>query len=155
LRSQILAVEKNMPSIEKSALVSYSAEQMFNLVNDIDSYPEFVPGCADSRVVEQNGDYKVASLQISKAGIQKTFTTRNKLVKPERIDMELVDGPFKKLTGGWVFKPLSDDACKVELKLDFEFSSRLLGMAFGKIFSEVTSKMVDAFVKRAEQVYGN
>tara|TARA_B100002019_G_C21040716_1_gene484340 strand:- start:217 stop:684 length:468 start_codon:yes stop_codon:yes gene_type:complete len=155
LRSQILAVEKNMPSIEKSALVSYSAEQMFNLVNDIDSYPEFVPGCADSRVVEQNGDYKVASLQISKAGIQKTFTTRNRLVKPERIDMELVDGPFKKLTGGWVFKPLSDDACKVELKLDFEFSSRLLSMAFGKIFSEVTSKMVDAFVKRAEQVYGN
>ena len=144
-----------MPSIEKSALVSYSAEQMFNLVNDIDSYPEFVPGCADSRVVEQNGDYKVASLQISKAGIQKTFTTRNQLVKPERIDMELVDGPFKKLTGGWVFKPLSDDACKVELKLDFEFSSRLLGMAFGKIFSEVTSKMVDAFVKRAEQVYGS
>ncbi|MCJ8315669.1 type II toxin-antitoxin system RatA family toxin [Idiomarina sp.] len=144
-----------MPSIEKSALVSYSAEQMFNLVNDIDSYPEFVPGCADSRVVEQNGDYKVASLQISKAGIQKTFTTRNRLVKPERIDMELVDGPFKKLTGGWVFKPLSDDACKVELKLDFEFSSRLLSMAFGKIFSEVTSKMVDAFVKRAEQVYGN
>ncbi|RXS44171.1 type II toxin-antitoxin system RatA family toxin [Idiomarina sp. 29L] len=144
-----------MPSIEKSALVSYSAEQMFNLVNDIDSYPEFVPGCADSRVVEQNDDYKVASLQISKAGIQKTFTTRNRLVKPERIDMELVDGPFKKLTGGWVFKPLSEDACKVELKLDFEFSSRLLGMAFGKIFSEVTSRMVDAFVKRADQVYGN
>ncbi|MTJ02050.1 type II toxin-antitoxin system RatA family toxin [Idiomarina piscisalsi] len=144
-----------MPSIEKSALVSYSAEQMFNLVNDIDSYPEFVPGCADSRVVEQNGDYKVASLQISKAGIQKTFTTRNRLVKPERIDMELVDGPFKKLTGGWVFKPLSEGACKVELKLDFEFSSRLLGMAFGKIFSEVTSRMVDAFVKRADQVYGN
>ncbi|ATZ72306.1 ubiquinone-binding protein [Idiomarina sp. X4] len=144
-----------MPSIEKSALVSYSAEQMFNLVNDIDSYPEFVPGCADSRVVEQNDDYKVASLQISKAGIQKTFTTRNRLVKPERIDMELVDGPFKKLTGGWVFKPLSEDACKVELKLDFEFSNRLLGMAFGKIFSEVTSRMVDAFVKRADQVYGN
>lgn len=144
-----------MPSIEKSALVSYSAEQMFNLVNDIDSYPEFVPGCADSRVVEQNDDYKVASLQISKAGIQKAFTTRNRLVKPERIDMELVDGPFKKLTGGWVFKPLSEDACKVELKLDFEFSSRLLGMAFGKIFSEVTSRMVDAFVKRADQVYGN
>ena len=141
-----------MPSIEKSALVSYSAEQMFNLVNDIDSYPEFVPGCADSRVVEQNGDYKVASLQISKAGIQKTFTTRNRLVKPERIDMELVDGPFKKLTGGWVFKPLSDDACKVELKLDFEFSSRLLGMAFGKIFSEVTSRMVDVFVKRADRI---
>lgn len=144
-----------MPSIEKSALVSYSAEQMFNLVNDIDSYPEFVPGCADSRVVEQNDDYKVASLQISKAGIQKTFTTRNRLIKPERIDMELVDGPFKKLTGGWVFKPLSEDACKVELKLDFEFSNRLLGMAFGKIFSEVTSRMVDAFVKRADQVYGN
>ncbi|MGM7447512.1 UNVERIFIED_ORG: ribosome-associated toxin RatA of RatAB toxin-antitoxin module [Idiomarina abyssalis] len=144
-----------MPSIEKSALVSYSAKQMFDLVNHVEAYPEFVPGCAAARVLESSSQQKVAALDISKAGISKTFTTRNTLHEPERIDMGLVDGPFKKLTGGWVFTPLADDACKVELKLDFEFSSRLLGMAFGKIFKEVTSRMVDAFVKRAEQVYGN
>ncbi|HAS16182.1 MAG TPA: ubiquinone-binding protein, partial [Idiomarina abyssalis] len=120
-----------MPSIQKSALVSYSAKQMFDLVNHVEAYPEFVPGCAASRVLESSGQQKVASLDISKAGISKTFTTRNTLHEPERIDMDLVNGPFKKLTGGWVFTPLADDACKVELKLDFEFSSRLLGMAFG------------------------
>ena len=142
-----------MPRIEKSALVSYSAQQMFDLVNDIESYPQFVPGCAASRVREQGDDYKVATLDISKAGIRKSFTTRNQLLPPERIDMQLVDGPFKQLGGGWTFVPLADDACKIQFELDFEFSSRLLGMAFGKIFSEITGRMVDAFVQRAKQVY--
>lgn len=142
-----------MPSIEKSALVSYSAQQMFDLVNDIDAYPHFVPGCVGATVLEQGDDYKVASLDISKAGIRKSFTTRNQLHAPERIDMQLVDGPFKRLTGGWTFTPLADDACKIQFQLEFEFSNRLLGMAFGKIFSEVTARMVDAFVQRAKKVY--
>ncbi len=143
-----------MPRIEKSALVSYSAQQMFDLVNDIDAYPQFVPGCVGARVLEQGDDYKVASLNISKAGIRKSFTTRNKLRPPERIEMQLVDGPFKQLGGGWRFVPLAEDACKIQFELDFEFSSRLLGMAFGKIFGEVTARMVDAFAERAKQVYG-
>ncbi|MGM0480582.1 MAG: type II toxin-antitoxin system RatA family toxin [Pseudomonadota bacterium] len=142
-----------MPRIEKSALVAYSAQQMFELVNDIETYPKFVPGCVDARVVEQGDDYKVATLDISKAGIRKSFTTKNILLEAERIDMQLVDGPFKSLSGGWRFTPISDDACKIQFELQFEFANRLLGMAFGKIFSEVTSRMVDAFVQRAKQVY--
>lgn len=142
-----------MPRIEKSALVPYSAQQMFDLVNDIDTYPEFVPGCVDARVSEQGENYKVATLDISKAGIRKSFTTKNILSAPERIDMHLVDGPFKQLRGGWRFIPISDDACKIQFELEFEFASRLLGMAFGKIFSEVTTRMVDAFAQRAKQVY--
>lgn len=143
-----------MPSIERSALVPYSDAQMFALVNDIESYPEFVPGCRSARVVEQDATTKVARLDISKAGIGKSFTTRNQLEPPGRIGMELVDGPFKYLRGGWYFEPLNDDACKIVLKLEFEFANRLLGLAFGNIFNEIQSRMVDAFVKRAEQVYG-
>ncbi|OIM99876.1 ubiquinone-binding protein [Idiomarina sp. MD25a] len=143
-----------MPSISKSTLVSYSAEQMFDLVNDIESYPDFVPGCVGSQVHESNSDFKVASLDISKAGIKKRFTTRNRLFKPERIDMSLEDGPFESLSGGWQFIPLADNACKIQFDLSFEFSNRLLGMAFGKVFSEVTARMVDAFAQRAKQVYG-
>ncbi|MGM0524848.1 MAG: type II toxin-antitoxin system RatA family toxin [Pseudomonadota bacterium] len=142
-----------MPRIEKSALVSHSAQQMFDLVNDIDKYPDFVPGCVGAKVIEQGDDYKVATLDISKAGIRKSFTTRNTLIAPERIDMQLVDGPFKQLSGGWRFTPLADDACKIQFELDFEFANRLLGMAFGKIFSEVTARMVDAFVERSKKVY--
>ena len=144
-----------MPQIERSALVPYSCQQMFELVNDIESYPEFVPGCADSRVVSESDNTITAELSISKAGIRHAFTTKNTLVQPERVDMELVRGPFKRLQGGWIFKPLSEDACKVTLTLEFEFSSKMLHFAFSKIFNEVTSRMVDAFAKRAQQVYGN
>lgn len=142
-----------MPRLEKSALVSYSAQQMFDLVNDIDAYPDFVPGCVGARVSDSGSDYKVATLDISKAGIRKSFTTRNTLYPAERIDMQLVDGPFKQLSGGWRFISLDENACKIQFELQFEFANRLLGMAFGKIFSEVTARMVDAFAQRAKQVY--
>jgi len=142
-----------MASIERSALVSYSCQQMFDLVNDIGSYPEFVPGCVGSRTLQQQDNTKVAQLDISKAGIRKSFATKNTLHEPERIDMQLVEGPFKSLSGGWQFQALGDQACKIIFKLDFEFSNRLLGMAFGKIFNEITGRMVDAFVQRANQVY--
>lgn len=144
-----------MARIERSALVGYSAQQMFDLVNDIPAYPEFVPGCVGAEVLEASASHKVARLDISKAGIRKSFTTRNDLHEPDRIDMTLVDGPFKALNGGWRFQKLEENACKIIFELDFEFSNRLLGMAFGKIFNEITSRMVDAFVVRAQQVYGS
>jgi ribosome-associated toxin RatA of RatAB toxin-antitoxin module len=144
-----------MPTIERSALVPYSNAQMYALVNDIDRYPEFVPGCRSAAVLENDEQNKVARLDISKAGISKSFTTRNTLVPYERIDMELVDGPFQYLRGGWSFHKLDENACKIVLKLEFEFANRLLGMAFGKIFNELQSRMVDAFVQRAQQVYGS
>ncbi|GAB3291637.1 type II toxin-antitoxin system RatA family toxin [Pseudidiomarina andamanensis] len=143
-----------MPTIERSALVPYSDAQMYALVNDIDRYPEFVPGCRSASVLESDEQNKVARLDISKAGISKSFTTRNTLVPFERIDMELVDGPFQYLRGGWSFHKLDEQACKIVLKLEFEFANRLLGMAFGKIFNELQSRMVDAFVQRAQHEYG-
>lgn len=144
-----------MPTIERSALVPYSDAQMYALVNDVDRYPEFVPGCHTATVLESTDDMKVARLDISKAGISKSFTTRNTLEPHDRIGMELVDGPFQYLRGGWSFHALDQNACKIVLKLEFEFANRLLGMAFGKIFNELQSRMVDAFVQRAQQVYGN
>ncbi|KAA8665236.1 SRPBCC family protein [Vibrio gigantis] len=142
-----------MPKVTRSALVSFSADQMFNLVNDVARYHEFLPGCSGSRVIESSDSTMVASVDVSKAGISKTFTTSNRLAEGAEILMELVDGPFKKLQGGWYFTPLDDQACKVELKLEFEFSSRMIEMAFGKIFNELTSNMVSAFTQRAKQVY--
>ncbi|MBA5764199.1 SRPBCC family protein [Vibrio sp. 404] len=142
-----------MKQVTRSALVSFSAEQMFDLVNDVASYPEFLPGCSGSRVLEASASGMVASVDVSKAGISKTFTTANELVEGEAILMSLVDGPFKTLRGGWFFTALDEQACKVELKLEFEFSSKMIEMAFGKIFNELTGNMVNAFTKRAKQVY--
>ncbi|NAZ70917.1 SRPBCC family protein [Vibrio toranzoniae] len=142
-----------MPKVTRSALVSFSADQMFSLVNDVARYPEFLPGCSGSRVIESSDSVMVASVDVSKAGISKTFTTSNRMANGAEILMELVDGPFKKLEGGWYFTPLDDQACKVELKLEFEFSSRIVEMAFGKVFNELTSNMVSAFTQRAKQVY--
>ncbi len=134
-------------------LVSFSADQMFHLVNDVARYPEFLPGCSGSRVIEASSEKMVASVDVSKAGISKTFTTSNELNHGESIIMNLVDGPFRTLRGGWYFTPLDEQACKVELKLEFEFSSKMIEMAFGKVFNELTSNMVNAFTKRAKQVY--
>lgn len=142
-----------MPQVRRSALVAFSAEQMFALVNDVKSYPDFLPGCSGSAVLEQSDDMMKASVDVSKAGISKTFTTFNQLSQDAAILMELVDGPFKSLKGGWYFTPLDEMACKVELKLDFEFSSKLVEMAFGKVFNELTNNMVNAFTQRAKQVY--
>jgi ribosome-associated toxin RatA of RatAB toxin-antitoxin module len=143
-----------MPQIERSALVFYSAQQMFDLVNAVPDYPQFIPGCTSARIVSQTETEMVASLTVSKAGIGHTFTTCNTLYPHQRIAMQLINGPFKYLQGGWEFQPLSPTACKVILKLEFEFSSKLIQFAFGKIFNELTASMVNAFTQRAKQVYG-
>ncbi len=142
-----------MKQVTRSALVSFSAEQMYDLVNDVAKYPEFLPGCSGSRVLESSATAMVASVDVSKAGISKTFTTSNTLIPCEAILMNLVDGPFKSLQGGWYFMPLDEQACKVELKLEFDFSSKMIEMAFGKVFSELTNNMVNAFTQRAKHVY--
>ncbi|WP_261815827.1 SRPBCC family protein [Vibrio gallicus] len=142
-----------MPQVTRSALVSFSAEQMFDLVNDVARYPEFLPGCSGSKVHNVDDVSMTASVDVSKAGISKTFTTQNVLEYGRVIEMNLVDGPFKHLSGGWFFTPLDEHACKVELKLEFEFSSKIVEMAFGKIFNELMSNMVSAFTSRAKQVY--
>lgn len=143
-----------MAVVNRSALVMFSASQMYDLVNDVASYPEFLPGCVGSRIVSADGNKMVASVDVAKAGITKTFTTENTLVLNERVEMRLVDGPFKKLQGGWTFLALDDTACKVALDLDFEFSNKLAELAFGKIFNELAANMVSAFTQRAKVVYG-
>ncbi|WP_446935442.1 type II toxin-antitoxin system RatA family toxin [Morganella morganii] len=142
-----------MPQISRSALVPFSVEQMYNLVNDVRAYPEFLPGCVGSRIISHGQDEMTASVDVSKAGISKTFVTRNQLTSNQHIRMQLVEGPFRKLIGGWSFIPLSPEACKVELNLDFEFTNKLVELAFGRIFKELAGNMVMAFTKRAKEVY--
>ncbi|HBU5025330.1 TPA: type II toxin-antitoxin system RatA family toxin [Klebsiella pneumoniae] len=148
-----LNVEPAMPQISRTALVPFSAEQMYQLVNDVKSYPDFLPGCSGSRVLELGPTQMTAAVDVSKAGISKTFTTRNTLTSNQSILMSLVDGPFKKLIGGWKFIPLSPEACKIEFHLDFEFTNKLIEMAFGRIFKELAANMVQAFTSRAKEVY--
>jgi len=143
-----------MAQVNRSALVMYSAAQMYGLVNDVAAYPQFLPGCVGSRIISQAGDEMVASVDVSKAGIKKTFTTRNTLTADKRVEMRLVDGPFKSLQGGWTFLALDEQACKISLDLDFEFSNKLAELAFGKVFNELAANMVSAFTQRAKVVYG-
>ena len=142
-----------MPQISRSALVPFSAEQMYQLVNDVHSYPDFLPGCTGSRVLNATSNEMTAAVDVAKAGISKTFTTRNTLLDNQSINMQLVDGPFRKLMGGWQFTPLSEEACKVELHTDFEFTNKLIELAFGKVFKELAGSMVQAFTQRAKEVY--
>ncbi|SFL82787.1 type II toxin-antitoxin system RatA family toxin [Marinobacter zhejiangensis] len=139
--------------IEKTALVMHSAQRMFHLVNDIASYPDFLPWCAGAEIHQQSDSEIMASLDVSKGGVRQRFTTRNTLLAPEMIDMSLVDGPFRNLCGHWKFLALDTNACKVVLSLEFEFSGSLAKMAFGAVFSQAATTMVDAFCRRADDVY--
>ena len=143
-----------MTTIHKSALVPYSAEQMYELVNDFQKYPDFLPWCSASREISRSENEVEASLDIAHSGVHKTFSTRNRLQPGESIEMHLVEGPFKYLNGVWRFEKLGDAGSKVGLDLEFEFSSKLLGMTFGPFFNKIASSLVDAFIQRAQKVYG-
>ncbi|MEC4726620.1 SRPBCC family protein [Shewanella sp. D64] len=142
-----------MPKISRSVLVRFSAMQMYEIVNDVESYKEFLPGCVGGKVLEFDGKTMLASVDVSKAGISKTFTTRNHIVPGKSIQLALENGPFKHLVGEWRFTELTEDACKIEFELNFEFSSTLVDMAFGKIFNDLMSSMVTAFTGRAKVIY--
>lgn len=139
--------------VERSALVNYSASQMFELVNDIEAYPRFMDGCIGAKILARGDDWLEARLELSKAGVSQSFVTRNQLQPPHSMSMDLVDGPFKYLRGVWRFTPLGEQACKVTFELEFELQNRLLGMAVGKLFEGVSNKQVDALCVRAKQVY--
>ena len=142
-----------MERICRSALVNFSAQQMFDLVDDIDSYYQFVPHCESSKVIQRNEQQVTGELKVAKSGIAKSFTTQNTLDAPNAIKMELVDGPFSHLSGYWYFKSLSQEACKIELDLSFEFSNKLATVLFAKVFSQLVESMVKAFTERAEKIY--
>jgi len=134
--------------------VRYSASQMFVLVDDIEAYPEFLPWCKSTTVLSRNEDEVRATLELARGGIHKTFSTCNRLQHGKMIEMRLIEGPFKHLEGFWRFEGLGDAACKVSLDLEFEFSSRILDVTLGPIFSQIANSLVDSFCERAAVNYG-
>ena len=144
-----------MTTINKSALVTHSANDMYKLVDDIEAYPEFLPWCKSTTVLSRTKDEVRASIQIAHSGLNRSFTTCNRNQKNKIIEMRLLEGPFKHLEGFWRFDDLESEGCKVSLDLNFEFSNKLIGLAFGPVFNQIANNLVDAFCNRAKQVYGN
>ncbi|MCG8428513.1 MAG: type II toxin-antitoxin system RatA family toxin [Chromatiales bacterium] len=142
-----------MPIVNKSALVAHSTREMFDLVNDVESYPLFLPWCSSTKLLSHEDDLLCGELEVARAGIKQRFSTCNQLYPFERIDIKLKEGPFKQLEGGWRFTELRENACKVELELHFEFSGALINKAFGKVFNQIAGTLVDAFCQRANEVY--
>lgn len=132
----------------------YTAEAMYQLVADVETYPDFLPWCRSARIDKSNGDEVQASLEIARGPVKKLFTTRNQLQHGEAIRMSLVDGPFKHLEGEWRFKQLGKGGSKIELHLEFDFSSALLKATVGPVFNHIAETMMDAFCKRAHALYG-
>lgn len=147
-----------MKTIHKSVLLWHSAHEMFALVTDIEHYPQFLPWCEHSEVLEQADHTMVAKVGMAISGLRHSFTTRNVHEDNRKVSMELVDGPFSHLDGCWLFTPLGDGsqrACKVEFTLSYGFSSATLAKLVGPVFDKIAGNLVDAFVKRADQVYGS
>lgn len=142
-----------MAIVKKSALIPYSASQMFELVYDVASYPQFLPWCHSARVLSETEDKICGQIEVARVGIRQTFSTCNRFERGRHMSIDLLDGPFRKLVGSWRFTPLREDASKVELELDFEFSGGLIDKAFGTVFNQIANTLVDAFCKRADDVY--
>jgi ribosome-associated toxin RatA of RatAB toxin-antitoxin module len=140
--------------VEKSVLVGYSAQQMFALVDAVEAYPQFLPWCSGIDVLHRDDTRTRATLHINYHGAKQSFTTENAKEPPRMMIVRLVEGPFRMLDGKWHFSALAEHACKVEFRLHYEFSSRLLEMLVGPVFSYIANTMVDAFVKRADELYG-
>jgi len=143
-----------MANIDRSALVPYSAAEMYALVDDIDAYQRFLPWCKTSQVLSRDEDVVRGSLELSKGGIEKAFTTCNRVQKDKMIEMRLEEGPFHHLEGFWRFDALDEQACKISLLMEFEFSSKILSLTVGPVFNQIANSLVDAFCKRAVEVYG-
>lgn len=143
-----------MAEVVKSVLVPYSAEEMFVLVDGVETYPQFLPWCGGTELHLRDDATTEATLHIHYLHVKQHFSTRNSKRYPEEMTIRLKSGPFRKLEGFWRFKVLAETACKIEFHLNYEFSSSLLEKVLGPVFGMVTNSLVDAFVRRAEQVYG-
>ena len=142
-----------MRRVAKSVLVPYSASQMFELVDRVELYPQFLPWCGGARVIAQEGNRKTARIDIDYHGVRAHFTTDNSNDPPGSIVVTLKDGPFRHLHGEWRFRALGQDGCKVEFDLAYEFATGLLERVIGPVFNHIANTFIDAFVKRAERVY--
>lgn len=143
-----------MHSVARSVLVPHSASQMFDLVADVEKYPQFMPWCGGASVSSRTEHGMQASVTISLAGLKQTFTTQNTHQYPSRITLELIEGPFSALKGQWEFIALSEDACKVLFTLNYEFSSRALETLVGPIFNRIATSFIDSFTDRAQACFG-
>ncbi len=144
-----------MALVEKTVLIERSATQMFELVDRCEDYPAFLPWCSKTELKFRDEHKTVGTLHISYHAVKSSFTTENTKAAPESMLIRLVDGPFRRLEGSWYFKALAENACKIEFRLHYEFSSKLFEKIIGPVFSHIANTFVDAFVKRANQIYGN
>ncbi len=143
-----------MTEINRNALMPYSAAQMYDIVNDVSSYPDYLPWCGGVIIHKQTDDMMEASIQMKKVGLNHWFRTRNHLVPGSRIEVNLVEGPFRKLQGNWSFKVLDEEACRISLSLQFEVASGIVGAVLSPAFNHIANTMVDSFCQRARKMYG-
>jgi len=139
-----------MASVHKSVLVPYSAQHMYDLVEDVEDYPAFLPWCGGVEVFERTSDHTVVRIDINFHGIRAYFTTENVNEPPKQIVMTLRDGPFRKLDGNWNFLPLAEQGCKIEFSLSYEFATATLEKLIGSVFDQIADSFIDAFVRRAQ-----
>ncbi len=142
-----------MARVEKSVLVAHPPERMFELVDRVEDYPKFLPWCGGTELKTRDDTLTVATIHIAYMGIRQSFTTQNTKRVPREMRIKLQDGPFSELEGDWVFLPLGDDACKIEFRLQYAFSSHILEKLLAPLFGHITNTFVDAFVRRADEVY--
>jgi len=143
-----------MKRVARSAIVPHSAAQLYALVEDIESYPRFLPWCVGAEVKSRTPDSTVAALAVGMRGVKQSFTTRNENRAPDAIDMKLVEGPFRHFAAAWRFQPLGEQACKVEFSMEFEFASRALATVLQPVFEHIADSMVNAFTRRADEIHG-
>ena len=142
-----------MADVKKNVLVNHSNEKMFRLVDQIEDYPLFLPWCGGSKVIERTDEITRASIHIQYRGVNQSFTTQNTKQYPHRIDLKLIDGPFKVLEGSWVFTPITSEACSIDFHLHYEFSNFILDKLISPIFSQIANTFVDGFVTQADKIY--
>lgn len=143
-----------MPTIERSALLPYPAEALFNLVNDVEAYPKYLPWCIGTQIYEQTEKEVTASMTLSKGGITKVLKTRNVLHPPREMVMELIEGPFKSFSGRWCFEPLDENATKVTIRMSFEFEQFFIAKLIAPMFNQVGAKLLEAFCQYAKVQLG-
>ena len=144
-----------MPEVSHSILVEFTPGQMFSLVDTVEDYPKFLPWCGGATLLHRNADTTRATILMNYRGIRRSFTTENVKREPVAMQIRLIEGPFSRLDGSWRFTDLAGRGCKIEFRLQYEFAGRLLDRLIGPVFHHIAGTLVEAFVKRAGQLYGN
>lgn len=144
-----------MTEISKTTIVPYTPSEMYILVNDIESYPVFLPWCTAAKILHQQEESLTATLSLALGKIKQSFTTENTMQDGTRIEMQLIDGPFKHLSGYWKFNSEDEQSCYIQLHMNFEFRNKIVKHTLGKAFYKVIDTLVESFVLRAQQIYGD